>query len=78
MISLFVFGRILSHRTAGPIYAFETYLRDLIRGKDRKFKLRKGDDFKHLEELADALRPVFSELSNRQKEIALENLKKVI
>ena len=78
MVSLFVFGRILSHRTAGPIYAFESYLRDLIKGKDRKFKLRKGDDFKHLEELADALRPVLSHLSKSQKEVALEHLKKVL
>jgi signal peptidase II len=78
MVSLFVFGRILSHRTAGPIYAFETYMRDLIRGKDRKFKLRKGDDFKHLEELADALRPVLTDLTKSQKETALEHLKKVL
>ncbi|NJL24208.1 MAG: signal peptidase II, partial [Calothrix sp. SM1_5_4] len=33
MLTLFVLGRILSHRTAGPIYAFENYLRDLMRGK---------------------------------------------
>jgi signal peptidase II len=78
MVSLFVFGRILSHRTAGPIYAFETYMRDLIRGKDRKFKLRKGDDFKHLEELADALRPILTDMSKKQKESALEHLKKVL
>jgi signal peptidase II len=78
MVSLFVFGRILSHRTAGPIYAFETYVRDLIRGKDRKFKLRRADDFKHLEELADALRPVLTELTKAQKESALDHLKKVL
>jgi len=78
MVSLFVLGRILSHRTAGPVYAFEVYVRDLIRGKDRKFKLRKGDDFKHLEDLAEALRPILNDLSKRQKEEALEQLKKVL
>lgn len=78
MVSLFVFGRILSHRTAGPIYAFESYVRDLIRGKDRKFKLRKGDDFKHLEELADALRPILTDMSKTQKETVLEHLKTVL
>lgn len=78
MVTLFVLGRILSHRTAGPVYAFETYMRDLIRGKDRKFRLRKGDDFKHLEELADAIRPMMNALSAAQKEKALERLKKVL
>lgn len=61
LFTLFAFGRILSHRTAGPIYAFENYLRDLMRGKDRRFKVRKGDDFKHLEDLADHLRPLIKE-----------------
>jgi len=78
MVSLFVFGRILSHRTAGPVYAFEAYLRDLIRGKDRRFKVRKGDDFKHLEGLADVLRPLLLDMSKKEKEEALEHLKKVM
>jgi len=78
MISLFVLGRILSHRTAGPVYAFETYLRDLIKGKDRHFKVRKGDDFKHLEVLAEVLRPLLMDLNKRQKEEVLEQFKKVL
>lgn len=61
LFSLFAFGRIISHRTAGPIYAFENYLRDLLRGKDRRFKVRKGDEFQHLEELADHIRPLIRE-----------------
>lgn len=61
MVSLFVLGRILSHRTAGPVYAFENYLRDLMRGNDRKFRVRQSDEFKHLEELADQLRPLINE-----------------
>ncbi len=61
MLSLFILGRILSHRTAGPIYAFENFLRDLMRGKDRKFRVRAGDEFKHLEELAEQLRPLINE-----------------
>jgi len=61
IVALFAIGRILSHRTAGPVHAFEIYLRDLLRGRDRKFRLRQGDDFKHLEELADHLRPLIHE-----------------
>ncbi|MGE3757902.1 MAG: signal peptidase II [Pseudobdellovibrionaceae bacterium] len=53
---LFAIGRILSHRTAGPLYAFEKYLEDLISGNKRNFKLRAGDDFKHLEALAEKIR----------------------
>ena len=59
--ALFALGRILSHRMAGPIYGFEVYLKDLMAGKDRKFRVRNGDEFKHLEELADLLRPLIVE-----------------
>lgn len=57
MFTLFLLGRILSHRTAGPIYAFEAYLTDLMNGKERRFKLRQGDEFKELEELAEKIKP---------------------
>lgn len=76
LISLFLLARILSHRTAGPVYAFESYVRDLIRGKDRKFRVRKGDDFKHLEDLAEILRPMLNELSQDKEEV--ERLKRVL
>jgi signal peptidase II len=62
---LFVLGRILSHRMAGPLYGFETFLRDLMRGKDRRFKMRKGDEFRHLEDLAEHLRPLLLEAVKR-------------
>lgn len=73
MMSLFALGRILSHRMAGPLYGFETYLRDLMRGKDRKFRMRKGDEFQHLEELAEHLRPMIVEAVERAR---LENPEK--
>lgn len=52
---LFVLGRTLSHRTAGPLYAFEKFLGDIIQGKIRPLKLRSKDEFKHLEKLAQEL-----------------------
>ena len=52
---LFLLGRILSHRTAGPLYAFERFLDDLMAGKIRPLKLRAGDEFKHLEDIAKDL-----------------------
>ena len=46
---------MLSHRAAGPLYAFEKFLEDLSMGKVRPLKLRSGDEFQHLEELAEKL-----------------------
>lgn len=54
-VLLFMVGLILSHRAAGPIYAFEKFLEDLVSGKTRNLKLRAGDDFTHLEALASQL-----------------------
>jgi signal peptidase II len=56
MVTLFLIGRVLSHRTAGPIYAFERFVDDLLQGRDRQLRLRAGDEFKHLEELGHKLR----------------------
>lgn len=82
LIALFVIGRILSHRTAGPIYAFEVWLRDILNGKDRRFRVRSGDEFKHLEELAEAMRPLIKTAMHDKaaaKEVAekLSDLSKV-
>ena len=56
LVSLFLIGRILSHRLAGPIYAFEKFLDEMQANPDKKFKLRAGDEFKHLEKVANRLR----------------------
>lgn len=52
---VFVAGVILSQRIVGPLYAFELYVEDLLKGDKRKLKLREGDNFKHLEDVADKL-----------------------
>ncbi|MEZ0392867.1 MAG: signal peptidase II [Pseudobdellovibrionaceae bacterium] len=49
---LFTVGKIISHKIAGPLYAFEKVMSDAIEGKNRPFKLRSKDEFKHLEDLA--------------------------
>jgi signal peptidase II len=67
LAGLFVLGRVLSHRMAGPLHGFETFLRDLMRGKDRRFKMRKGDEFRHLEALAEHLRPLILEAVERTR-----------
>lgn len=57
-ISFFV-GLILSQRTAGPLYAFEKYVEDLLKGDKRDLKLREGDNYKHLEKVAGDLKNHF-------------------
>ncbi|HRK07082.1 MAG TPA: signal peptidase II [Pseudobdellovibrionaceae bacterium] len=52
---LFLVGRVLSSRIAGPLYAFEKFLDDLVAGRPRKLKLRAGDEFKHLENIAERM-----------------------
>jgi signal peptidase II len=49
---LFVIGKIISHKIAGPLYAFEKFINDTMDGKNRPFRLRSKDEFKHLEDLA--------------------------
>lgn len=52
---LFLIGRSLSHRVAGPVYAFERFVKNFISGKPQKLKLRKSDEFVHLESLSQLM-----------------------
>lgn len=45
-------GRYLSHRVAGPIYAFEKYVRNLMNEEIYPLKLRSRDEFQELEQLS--------------------------
>lgn len=58
---LFLIGKFISHRIAGPLYAFERFLNDVLDGKglsknSAALKLRAGDDFRHLEQLAEKIK----------------------
>lgn len=52
---LIVLGRRLSHRVSGPLYAFERFLKEYMAGHSTELKLRKEDEFKNLETLAQQL-----------------------
>ena len=54
-VIMFLVALVLSHRQAGPLYAFERFLEDLFDGKPRTLKLRAGDELRHLEQLANRL-----------------------
>lgn len=49
---LFMVGKQLSHRIAGPVYAFEKFVENYVDGNKYKLRLRKGDEFPELEALA--------------------------
>ena len=55
-------GKQLSHRIVVPVYAFEKFLDNYIQGNYYRLRLRKGDEFPELEDLAEKiaqeLRPV--------------------
>lgn len=58
-LALFSVGKIISHRIAGPLYAFERYLELILERKGQSlhpFRLRAHDEFKHLEPLAEQVR----------------------
>ena len=53
-LSVILFFLYISNKVFGPVYAFERYIRKLLTDKNFKedFRLRKGDQLKHLEVLA--------------------------
>jgi signal peptidase II len=53
---LFLVGKMISHRVAGPVYRFEKYIIDLISGKYYSLKLRRADEFQHLNGLGEKLK----------------------
>ena len=77
-ITLFLIGRHLSHRSAGPVFGFKRYVKDLKEGKVYDFKLRTNDEFKQLEELADEYKSLVQELKQRDKVEDQEEEKKVV
>lgn len=58
---VFCVGLIISHRTAGPLYAFELYVKDLLEGERGELVLREGDNYRELEKVALKLKRKFKE-----------------
>lgn len=52
---LFMVGKQLSHRIVGPVYAFEKFIDNYIDGHYYQLRLRKGDEFPELEDLAERI-----------------------
>ena len=62
LLTLTLFVVYFSNKVYGPVYAFKRYVRDVLlkggpkEGPDRPFKLRTGDHFQDLSELAKELK----------------------
>lgn len=51
---LFIVGLVFSSRLVGPLYAFERFMEDFIRGKSAApLDLRLGDEFRELKTLSE-------------------------
>ena len=61
-----IFFTYLSNKIYGPVYAFERYMRSLLKGEQNKdFKLRNNDHLKQLEKLAEDIKTGLEQAKNR-------------
>lgn len=70
---LFLVGKLISLRVAGPVYAFERFIMDLLKGKLRTFQVRRSDEFQHLNQLGEMLYQHFAPSHQPQKDSELPN-----
>ena len=67
MVILFFSGIAISHRVAGPVYALQKFLEDLMSGHVRSLKFRVSDEFTHLEGIANKFADKFAFLLQKEK-----------
>ncbi len=70
-LGLFTVGKVISHKMAGPMFAFERHVLDMIQNlhqlKDvRPLRLRSKDEFKHLEALAFQIHATLQKLKDNE------------
>ncbi|MAZ49297.1 MAG: hypothetical protein CME65_12110 [Halobacteriovoraceae bacterium] len=58
---MFIIGLLMSHKTAGPIYAFENFVLSIAKGEEREFYLREGDNYQQLRDTAEKLQKLLNE-----------------
>lgn len=75
-VILFFSGIAISHRVAGPIYAFQKFLEDIMAGKIRSLKLRASDEFTQLEITANKFAKKLSHLLKKKQENEASSQKK--
>lgn len=73
LLVIFMIGLRLSHRSAGPVYAFRTFIEDLRNEKYRSLKLRSHDEFKYLEKEAENLTRDYKKLNSMKRDSSLDD-----
>lgn len=71
-MTLFAISKRISHQIAGPVFAFERFLTDVLdeknyKNSNLKLKLRAGDDFKHLEVVAENIKIKIQNIQTNQQ-----------
>lgn len=66
---LFLVGKAISLRVAGPVFAFERYIDELLQGKSRSFQVRRSDEFQELNHLAEKLRARIAQYETLKEEL---------
>ncbi len=61
----FFSGVVISHRSAGALYAFERHVEALLRGENPRFRLRKNDEHRRLIEVANRLSETIEEFRKK-------------
>ena len=71
---LFLVGKVISLRVAGPVFAFERYVDELLLGKFRPFKVRRSDEFQHLNIIGEKLKEHLAKSIQNREDIRPEPL----
>ena len=56
ILIMIFFSIIFTHKSVGPLLAFQSFLQKLEKGEETELKLREGDHFKELEEIAKKIK----------------------
>jgi signal peptidase II len=72
---LFAVGRVISHRIVGPLYAFERFLKEVLKGHPATLRLRLGDEFQHLQPFSSEIK---TQIESLRKKSALERSKPIL
>jgi len=78
LLAFLVFGILVSHRMAGPVYRIKKFINNLLKGEiNDKLTLRKGDEFKDLakplQELAEHIKENALNLKDAIKSVELQS-----
>lgn len=71
IMALFTIAKYVSHKIAGPVYAFERYLNQIFEKESSdleksQLRFRQGDEFRHLENVAENIKQKIIKIKTNQ------------